>query len=123
MVDDIPEEADQDLADETEEPTDDWETDEEADEPAKQKKKKKCNYEPYCFPQTEPHALTRIELEAVTKLIMEKNPRWWRAFYLKEVWGAGREEVAAELDVEPSRVYQLVDVVKAIGQKYKRENR
>lgn len=37
--------------------------------------------------------------------------------------GAGREEIAAELDVNPSRVYQLIDSAQKLAQQYRRENR
>ena len=82
-----------------------------------------CDYAPYRFPQTEPYALTRIELENVKRYIEGKKPRWWRALYMNKWEGAGREEIAAELDVNPSRVYQLIDSAQKLAQQYRRENR
>jgi len=96
---------------------------EEGPEKETKRRKRICDYAPYRFPQTEPQAITLIELETVTKLIMEKNPRWWRAFYMKEWEGLGREEIAAKLDVNPSRVYQLIDAAQKLAQQYRRENR
>ena len=84
---------------------------------------KKLSYEPYHFPQTEPHALTLIELDMVRKYIEDKQPRWWRAFYLKEWCGVDAREVAAELKVEPSRVYQLVDAVHSLALKFRKETK
>ena len=84
---------------------------------------KKLSYEPFRFPQTEPQALTLIELEKVRQYIKERQPRWWRAFYLKEWCGVDAKEIAAELDVDPSRVYQLVDAVRKLAQRYREETK
>ena len=84
---------------------------------------KKLSYEPFHFPQTEPQALTLIELERVRQYIKDRQPRWWRAFYLKEWCGVDAEEIAAELDVDPSRVYQLVAAVRKLAQRYREENK
>ena len=100
--------------------------DDQTDEnPEKETKHRKriCDYAPYRFPQTEPQAITLIELENVKRYIEGKKPRWWRALYMNKWEGAGREEIAAELDVNPSRVYQLIDSAQKLAQQYRRENR
>ncbi len=84
---------------------------------------KKLSYEPYRFPQTETQALARVELEQIMNQLQAKDPRWWKAFYLKEFWGADAEEIAAELGVNPSRVYQLVEAARKFARKCRAENR
>ena len=114
-------------ADEVEEPTEetDPENDDSEDQPGEESEtaSKKLSYEPFRFPQTEPQALTLIELERVRQYIKERQPRWWRAFYLKEWCGVDAKEIAAELDVDPSRVYQLVDAVRKLAQRYREETK
>lgn len=84
---------------------------------------RKLSYEPYRFPPTESQALTRIELDTVRKYIEDKQPRSWRAFCLKEWCGVEAREIAAELEVDPSRVYQLVDAVHRLALRFREETK
>ena len=76
---------------------------------------------PYRFPQTEQMALTRIELEMLQKYIEERQPRSWRAFYLKEACGADVKEITEELGVIPARVYQLIKAAQKLALQFREE--
>lgn len=128
LLDDTSDLTDEDPeADEVEEQTEETDpgNDDTVDQPGEESEtaSKKLSYEPFRFPQTEPQALTLIELEKVRQYIKERQPRWWRAFYLKEWCGVDAKEIAAELDVDPSRVYQLVDAVRKLAQRYREETK
>ena len=71
------------------------------------------------FPQTEHHAFVLIELEAVRKYIEERQPRWWQALYLKKMWGASAEEIADELGINASRVYQIIDSAEKLAREFR----
>ena len=85
-------------------------------------RKRICDCTPYSFPQTEPQAINRIELESVTAYLRTQNPRSWQVFCLKEWYGIGAEEIAEKFDITPSRIYQLVGAVQKLGKKYRQEN-
>ena len=77
---------------------------------------------PSAFPQPDEQAMARLELAMLRDVISKKNPRWWKAFCLKELCGLDVSEIAAALDIAPSRVYQLIDAVKKLARKYREEN-
>lgn len=95
---------------------------EKAGKPKKGKRNRKDEKDfrpPYMFPQTEHHAFVLIELEAVRKYIEERQPRWWQALYLKKMWGASAEEIADELGINPSRVYQIIDAAEKLAREFR----
>ena len=95
---------------------------EKAGKPKKGKRNRKDEKDfrpPYMFPQTEHHAFVLIELEAVRKYIEERQPRWWQALYLKKMWGASAEEIADELGINPSRVYQIIDSAEKLAREFR----
>ena len=85
-------------------------------------RKRICDCTPYSFPQTEPEAINRMELESVTAYLRTQNPRSWQVFCLKEWYGISVEEIAEKFDITPSRIYQLVGAVQKLGKKYRQEN-
>ncbi len=85
-------------------------------------RKRICDCTPYSFPQTEPQAINRMELESVTAYLRTQNPRSWQVFCLKEWYGISVEEIAEKFDITPSRIYQLVGAVQKLGKKYRQEN-
>ena len=91
---------------------------------AKEKRRKRiCDYAPYRFPQTESHAISRLELESVTEYLKAEDPRRWMIFYMKEFCGISAEEIAEMFHVNPSRIYQLVDSLQKLGLRYWKENK
>lgn len=74
---------------------------------------------PYRFPQTEHQAIVRVELEAVWKYIEERQPRWCQVLFMKEIQGDSVAEIADKMDINPSRVYQILDSIKKLAREFR----
>ena len=74
---------------------------------------------PYRFPQTEHQAIVRVELEAVWKYIEEQQPRWCQVLFMKEIQGDSVAEIADKMDINPSRVYQILDSIKKLAREFR----
>ena len=85
----------------------------------KNRKDEKDFRPPYRFPQTEHQAIVRVELEAVWKYIEERQPRWCQVLFMKEIQGDSVAEIAAKMDVNPSRVYQILDSLKKLAREFR----
>ncbi len=85
----------------------------------KNRKDEKDFRPPYRFPQTEHLAIVRVELEAVWKYIEERQPRWCQVLFLKEIQGDSVAEIAAKMDINPSRVYQILDSLKKLAREFR----
>ena len=85
----------------------------------KNRKDEKDFRPPYRFPQTEHLAIVRVELEAVWKYLEERQPRWCQVLFMKEIQGDSVAEIAAKMDINPSRVYQILDSLKKLAREFR----
>ena len=72
----------------------------------------------YAF-STENWARPQTEVKA---LMNDKDPRIWRAFAMKEIYGESVDVIKEELGVSAPRVYQFVAEAQAIGRQYRKDN-
>ena len=79
-------------------------------------------YEPAIGVPVETQVIRDIELEEVKALMNDKDPRIWRAFAMKEIYGESVDVIKEELGVSAPRVYQFVAEAQAIGRQYRKDN-
>lgn len=79
-------------------------------------------YEPAIGVPVETQVIRDIELEEVKVLMNAKDPRIWRAFAMKEIYGESVDVIKEELGVSAPRVYQFVAEAQAIGRQYRKDN-
>lgn len=65
---------------------------------------------------------TRMELDAVMKVIDAKNPKYTKAIVLKEYYGLTVSEIAKMMNETERNIYFYLAEVKKIGAKFKRDN-
>ena len=63
----------------------------------------------------------RLELEAVCRILDEKNPKFTKAIVLKEYFGFSVPEIAKKLNDSERNIYYYLSEAKKIGKQYRKE--
>ena len=79
-------------------------------------------YEPETGVPVETQVIRKIEMEEVRAMMDAKDPRIWKAFSMKEIFGESVDTIKDELGVSAARVYQLVAEAHTIGRQYRKDN-
>ena len=80
----------------------------------------------YEVPQEDPgmqQVETRMELDAVCKIIKAENPKFLAAIVLKEYHGLSVKEIAKRMNDTERNVYFYISEAKRIGRKFKENNK